>query len=283
MRELKNIQKKSSKLKKAAYFAVGALAFILLISAGRQIPYIGNRNGLDTANVSGVMRATRAFIVNDTFTGAKTGDFFRLSRSGTSRFKVDTSGYMTNGRVITDALLIGKTTYSGYSIDASNRIVSDSYLSAYHGTSNQVRFFSSSNYPAAGVSWTGIQFTSSPDWNMGVRSDNKNFFFRPTAANLRLQFMSSTDTIGGKLIFDQKGLFKITDGNNDSAMINNLALHVKSTSRMVLLCPMTQAQRDAISGTKEAGSEIYCTDCTASDASTGVKQVWNGSAWKNCW
>jgi hypothetical protein len=31
------------------------------------------------------------------------------------------------------------------------------------------------------------------------------------------------------------------------------------------------------------GSTIYCTDCTATDASTGVMQTWNGSAWKNNW
>lgn len=35
--------------------------------------------------------------------------------------------------------------------------------------------------------------------------------------------------------------------------------------------------------TGEAGMEIYCTDCTAGDASTGVKCVWNGTTWKNCW
>lgn len=32
-----------------------------------------------------------------------------------------------------------------------------------------------------------------------------------------------------------------------------------------------------------AGMTYYCTDCTATDSSTGVLQVWNGSSWKNAW
>lgn len=31
------------------------------------------------------------------------------------------------------------------------------------------------------------------------------------------------------------------------------------------------------------GMTYYCTDCTATDSSTGVLQVWNGSSWKNAW
>lgn len=31
------------------------------------------------------------------------------------------------------------------------------------------------------------------------------------------------------------------------------------------------------------GLTIFCTNCTATDASTGVMQTWNGSAWKNNW
>lgn len=32
-----------------------------------------------------------------------------------------------------------------------------------------------------------------------------------------------------------------------------------------------------------AGDTFYCTDCTATDTSTGVMQTWNGSTWKNNW
>lgn len=45
---------------------------------------------------------------------------------------------------------------------------------------------------------------------------------------------------------------------------------------------MTTSQRNAIASV-QAGDGVYCSDCTASDASTGVAQIWNGSAWKNFW
>lgn len=35
--------------------------------------------------------------------------------------------------------------------------------------------------------------------------------------------------------------------------------------------------------TPNLGQSVYCSDCTATDASTGVQQVWNGSTWKNAW
>lgn len=59
-------------------------------------------------------------------------------------------------------------------------------------------------------------------------------------------------------------------------------LDVNSTSNFVILCPMTQTQRNSLTGLV-AGAEIYCTDCTATDGSVGVKQVFNGTIWKNCW
>jgi hypothetical protein len=45
---------------------------------------------------------------------------------------------------------------------------------------------------------------------------------------------------------------------------------------------MTQTQRDAISS-PSSWLQVICTDCTATDGSTGVLQVYNGSAWKNAW
>ena len=59
-------------------------------------------------------------------------------------------------------------------------------------------------------------------------------------------------------------------------------LEVSSTSKGFLPPRMTQAQRNAISG-PAAGLTVYCTDCTATDGSTGATQTYNGSTWKNCW
>ena len=45
---------------------------------------------------------------------------------------------------------------------------------------------------------------------------------------------------------------------------------------------MTQLERDAFTGF-EKWSMIICTDCLATDGSTGVLQVWTGTTWKNAW
>lgn len=60
------------------------------------------------------------------------------------------------------------------------------------------------------------------------------------------------------------------------------ALDITSTTSGFLPPRMTTAQRNAISS-PATGLTIYCTDATATDASTGVLQCYNGTTWKNCW
>ena len=55
-----------------------------------------------------------------------------------------------------------------------------------------------------------------------------------------------------------------------------------STTKGFLPPRMTSTQRDAISS-PATGLTLYCTDCTATDTSTGVMQVYNGTTWKNAW
>ena len=59
-------------------------------------------------------------------------------------------------------------------------------------------------------------------------------------------------------------------------------LEVVSTTQGFLPPRMTTGQRNAIAS-PATGLTLYCTDCTATDASTGVMQTYNGSAWKNNW
>lgn len=59
-------------------------------------------------------------------------------------------------------------------------------------------------------------------------------------------------------------------------------LDIVSTSKGLLPPRLTTTQRDAISS-PVAGLTLYCTDCTATDASTGVIQTYNGATWKNHW
>jgi len=59
-------------------------------------------------------------------------------------------------------------------------------------------------------------------------------------------------------------------------------MDINTTTQGFLPPRMTTTQRDAISS-PATGLIVFCTDCTASDASTGVNQTYNGSTWKNWW
>jgi hypothetical protein len=63
---------------------------------------------------------------------------------------------------------------------------------------------------------------------------------------------------------------------------NSAALEVASTNKGFLPPRMTTAQRDAIAS-PATGITLFCTDCNANDASTGVMQTYNGTTWKNYW
>lgn len=64
--------------------------------------------------------------------------------------------------------------------------------------------------------------------------------------------------------------------------VTSAKLALTSTTTGFLPPVMTTTQRDAIS-TPATGLMIFCSDCTATDASTGVTQTYNGSTWKNFW
>lgn len=59
-------------------------------------------------------------------------------------------------------------------------------------------------------------------------------------------------------------------------------LEIRSTTKGFLPPRMTTTQRNAIAS-PATGLTIYCTDCTATDASIGVMQTYNGSTWKSYW
>lgn len=108
--------------------------------------------------------------------------------------------------------------------------------------------------------------------------------FADSAANTdrvpqSLAFQTSPNTltnIATRLRIYNNG--QITVGS--SAPATGSILDVQSTTAALVVPRMTTAQRDAIAS-PVAGAIIYCTDCTATDASTGVSQTYNGSTWKN--
>lgn len=88
-------------------------------------------------------------------------------------------------------------------------------------------------------------------------------------------------TVGGTTTVESVGkiVLKSTGGTVEVNPLDNMLIN--STAGAFYPPRMTETERDAIS--PDPGATIYCADCTATDASTGVIQVYNGSAWKNSW
>ena len=90
------------------------------------------------------------------------------------------------------------------------------------------------------------------------------------------------------------GTFYFIGGNSASALGGNIEFvagngvdqskngDIIFAGNQAVLPLLTISQRDNIS-VKKIGGTIYCSDCTATDSSTGVQQVYNGSTWKNAW
>lgn len=74
---------------------------------------------------------------------------------------------------------------------------------------------------------------------------------------------------------DNGGFVTIGAGANTSGAV----LDVQSTTAVFAPPRMTTAQRDAL--TPPTGGIIFCTDCTATDGSTGVSQTYSSGTWKN--
>jgi hypothetical protein len=100
-----------------------------------------------------------------------------------------------------------------------------------------------------------------------------------------LLFYGNSGLIAGNVATLTERLRIQNDGTvsiNNSSPSTKAILDVASTTQGFLPPRMTEAQRDAITS-PPAGLTIYCTDCTAGDASTGVAQTYNGTSWKSFW
>lgn len=100
---------KNNKINKFWTWAFAVICISIFCFAGRQLAYIGNASGADTANISGALRATKALIVRDTFT-TKPGDYLQLFRNSTKLTYIDSAG-----RIYAPELLAGTTTRDGVS------------------------------------------------------------------------------------------------------------------------------------------------------------------------
>lgn len=89
--------------------------------------------------------------------------------------------------------------------------------------------------------------------------------------------------VGGTTIGAYGGIRMPTTGTTVTVgRTSGISLGVTSTVGAFVFPVMTNAQKGAIAS-PAAGYSVYCSDCTATDASTGVVQTYNGTTWKNHW
>lgn len=110
----------------------------------------------------------------------------------------------------------------------------------------------------------------------------------PTGAAGVMRLNTTTGTLGVVLsgttysdVLTNKSTLSVSTGTT-SAADASAQLDIVSTTKGMLPPRMTTAQRNAIAS-PATGLTLYCTDCTATDTSTGVMQTYNGANWKNNW
>ena len=169
-----------------------------------------------------------------------------------------------------------------------------------------------------GLNITGAGLFSGLLTGGGVRNTSTNYYFTPSNSAERWLSNDSPSSAKAGVLFKPTGAWNrqdigfaannIADGSAvssanalawvrsagyfeiaNSASIGSSAapsasaiLDLASTTKGMLPPRMTTAQRNAISS-PATGLTLYCTDCTATDSSTGVMQTYNGSTWKNHW
>lgn len=148
----------------------------------------------------------------------------------------------------------------------------------------------------------GTGFTSGggtgtiPSGTIATVATYGNFRMNYGSTNTPFLLLDDDEGIVALYSSDGNGVFEM-DSENATIRSNNAALvatggvasviasvsgKVELSGDGVVLPNLTTAQRNALSGVT-AGTTIYNTDATATDSSTGVMQVWNGSTWKNAW
>jgi hypothetical protein len=114
-----------------------------------------------------------------------------------------------------------------------------------------------------------------------VLGHNNNRMFDDNASN---QFLIGADNIVwfGKGQNQNYIINAASTATTSLTLTPSAALEINGTTGGFLPPRLTTAQRDAIAS-PATGLTLFCTDCTATDASTGVMQTYNGTTWKNYW
>ena len=235
--------------------------------------------GDGTVTITSNPGARVGIILNSLITG-NTGTMNMRPRSSAVGGPADFE-MVLNGRLFTNAYQLLLTGGGGIDITGAgvfSGLVTGSLFknngsNYYFTSSNSVEKWLSNDQASAMKA--GIVFKPTGSWNRQDVGIIANSAANTTAA-------TSSDAV---LWARTNGTVEVLNGlkvGAFSAPAASSILDLSSTSKGMLLPRMTSAQRDAISS-PATGLTLYCTDCTATDASTGVMQTYNGSAWKNNW
>lgn len=160
----------------------------------------------------------------------------------------ETGLQVTGTSKFTGAMTVTGAVTSGYLISTGHISLPDGY-SIFSGGQEAIRFGTTGQY--------------------GGRTNGMEIFHSFASANPLFK------TFPGRIAFG--------DGNTTIATPSTSSVvDIQSTTKGFLPPRMTTTQRNAIAS-PATGLTIYCTDCTATDASIGVMQTYNGSTWKSYW
>ena len=235
--------------------------------------------GIGTVTPSSILHLEHPTAVRLTIVAANSADFqVGSSVGGSDRMTV---GYAPNIGYIQTAggtYPLTLQRLGGSTIIGGTTTPSSSKLHIFNAASGSLATgLSMQNDQSANGSAIGIDFYNSSGTVTGrIQSIRTN---TPSSANCDIAISNFTGaSLTEKVRFFGSGEVSI----GSSSLTASAKLSITSTTQGFLPPVMTNTQKTAISS-PATGLTVYCTDCTATDASTGVMQTYNGSTWKNNW
>lgn len=261
------------------------------LTAGGSGPYTINLSGAGGGAVTltegtgiSISRASNNLTINTT----STGDFL-----GTGFTSGGGSGSIPNGTVaeISDGIV---------SITQNSSIPSGLYFNQLKYGDGTINNYVSGGGFYLGAFGQGVGINIYGDeGRLGFMADNgsgtANEIFSSYNGGTKFRAFSGTDNLftfdlneseGARIVDYRATPSGIVYGGDYSGSVitNDRSIPDVGTVKIIIQSgppQYTTTQRDSLS--PSAGWTIYCTDCTATDSSTGVVQTYNGSTWKNHW